>query len=108
MSSYSCPRFSHTLLLIVQPLLLAVQLLLLAVQSLLLTVELLLLVIGGLHIGARALLDINVIWFGYIARLSRGGGGILLVQVISRYLPLFRLEGGGGSAPSGLHLEIIV
>jgi hypothetical protein len=27
--------------------------------------------IGGVHIGARALLDINLIWFGYIARLSQ-------------------------------------
>jgi hypothetical protein len=26
--------------------------------------------IGGVHIGARALLDINLIWFGYIARIS--------------------------------------
>jgi hypothetical protein len=26
--------------------------------------------VGGVHIGARALLDINLIWFGYIARLS--------------------------------------
>ncbi len=26
--------------------------------------------IGGVHIGARALLDIKLLWFGYIARLS--------------------------------------
>ncbi len=29
--------------------------------------------IGGVHIGARALLDINLIWFGYI----REEGGVL-------------------------------
>jgi hypothetical protein len=29
---------------------------------------------GG-HIGVRALLFINLIWFGYIARLSQWGGG---------------------------------
>ncbi len=28
----------------------------------------------GAHIGARALLDINLIWSGYIARLSQWGG----------------------------------
>jgi hypothetical protein len=53
--------------------------------------------------GARAPLDILLIWFGYIARLSQcGGGGNLLVQII----PTCRrggLEGGrgGGSAPFG-------
>ncbi len=31
--------------------------------------------IGRVHIGARALLDINLIWFGYIARLTQWGGG---------------------------------
>jgi hypothetical protein len=42
---------------------------------------------GEFHIGARALLDINFIWFGHIARLSRwGGGGILLVQIITTCL----------------------
>jgi len=30
---------------------------------------------GGAYIGAKLLLDINLIWFGYIARLSRWGGG---------------------------------
>jgi hypothetical protein len=35
------------------------------------------------HIGERALLDIKLIWFGYIPRLSQwGGGGISLVQII--------------------------
>ncbi len=27
--------------------------------------------IGGVHIGARPMLVINLIWFGYIARLSQ-------------------------------------
>jgi hypothetical protein len=27
--------------------------------------------IGGVHIGVRALLDINMIWFGYITRLPQ-------------------------------------
>jgi hypothetical protein len=27
--------------------------------------------IGGIHIGARALHGLNLIWFGYIARLSQ-------------------------------------
>jgi hypothetical protein len=31
--------------------------------------------IGGVHIGARALHVLNVIWFGCIARLSQWGGG---------------------------------
>jgi hypothetical protein len=31
--------------------------------------------IGGVHIGARALLDIKFIWFGYITRLSQWGEG---------------------------------
>jgi hypothetical protein len=43
-----------------------------------------LLSIGKVHIGARALLDINLIWFGYSACLSQWGvGGNLLVQMIS-------------------------
>jgi hypothetical protein len=42
---------------------------------------------GGAHIGARALLDIELIWYGYIARLSSGEeGDILLVQMISTCL----------------------
>jgi hypothetical protein len=32
-------------------------------------------IIGGLHIGTRALLDINLIWVAYIARLFQWGGG---------------------------------
>ncbi len=31
--------------------------------------------IERVHIGARALLDINLIWFGYFARFSHLGGG---------------------------------
>jgi hypothetical protein len=42
--------------------------------------------IGGDHIGARSLLDINSIWFGNIARLSCGEEEcILLVQMISTW-----------------------
>jgi hypothetical protein len=43
--------------------------------------------LGGVHIGARALLDINLIWFD-MARLSQWGGGgcFLLVQMISTCL----------------------
>jgi hypothetical protein len=43
--------------------------------------------IGGVHIGARAVLDINLIWLDSIARLSQwGGGGALLVQMTSTCL----------------------
>jgi hypothetical protein len=50
---------------------------------------------GRVHIGARALLDMNLIWFGFIARLSQ--------WIVSNdfYLPSLRLEGGGGSASCG-------
>jgi hypothetical protein len=36
--------------------------------------------IGGVHIGERALRVINLIWFGYFARLSqwKGGGNFLV------------------------------
>ncbi len=65
------------------------------------TTELALSCKGGVHIGARALLDINLIWFGYIARLSQlGGGGILLIQIITTCIA--PLRGGGG----GLHSVI--
>ncbi len=33
------------------------------------------LVIGGVHVGARALHVLTLIWFGCIARLSQWGGG---------------------------------
>jgi hypothetical protein len=62
---------------------------------------------GEVHIGARALHVLNLIWFGNIARLShnRSGeeGGNFLVQRI--YLPSLSVEGGGvgtlGSLPTG-------
>jgi hypothetical protein len=34
--------------------------------------------IGGFQIGAKALLDVNLIWFGYIARLSQWRGGMVI------------------------------
>ncbi len=46
----------------------------------------------------NSVLYINLIWFGYIARLFRVGGE----GYSTRYLPSLRLgEGGGGSAPCG-------
>ncbi len=55
---------------------------------------------GGAHIVARAVLDINSIWFGYRARLSQwGGGGKLLVQMISTCLRCGRGGGGGSEHP---------
>ncbi len=50
------------------------------------------------HIGARVLIDINFICFGYIARHPSGSGeqgGILLVQMISTCLR-YAEEGEGG------------
>ncbi len=57
--------------------------------------------IGGVHIGARALLDHKLIWFGYITRLSQWGeGGNFLVQIIYAVTGL----GGGGQHPVvGIH-----
>jgi hypothetical protein len=49
--------------------------------------------------GARALLDINLIWFGYIARQSQWGGGGYFSRSNDFYLPSLRLEGGGGQHP---------
>ncbi len=57
---------------------------------------------GGVHIGARALHVLNLIWFGNNARLLQWGvgrGGNFLVQMIftcRRYV-LRVEEGGGGS-----------
>jgi hypothetical protein len=49
--------------------------------------------------GARALLDIKLIWFVYIARRSqREEGGYLLVQMIF-FLSSRRLEEGGCQHP---------
>ncbi len=55
---------------------------------------------GGVHIGARALLDIKWIWFGYIARYPSGGGGVYFTRTNNFYLPSLRLEEGvGGQHP---------
>jgi hypothetical protein len=55
---------------------------------------------GRVPIGAKSLLDINFIWFGYIARLSHWGGGGCFTRSIYFYLPYLRLEeGGGGQHP---------
>ncbi len=49
------------------------------------------------HIGARALLDINLIWFGYIARLSQWrGGGHFPGSYVPYHAASLRLRGGGG------------
>ena len=54
---------------------------------------------GGVHIGARALLDPKLIWFGYISLAYPSGeeGGNLLVQMIStcRHGPRGRGDGVG-------------
>jgi hypothetical protein len=52
--------------------------------------------LGGVYIGVRALLDINLIWFGNIARLSQRGVGGYFTRSNDFYLPSLRLEGGGG------------
>jgi hypothetical protein len=45
------------------------------------------LLIERVHIGTRALLDIKLIWFGYMARLSQWerGEGVVLVLIIILY-----------------------
>ncbi len=57
--------------------------------------------IGGIHIGAMALLDIQLIWFGYIPGSSPipvgRSGVILLALMISTAFAATR----GGSAPCG-------
>jgi hypothetical protein len=60
---------------------------------------LLLIHVGGVHIGARALLGINLIWFGYIARLSQWGGGGVFLSFNDFYLASLCLGGGGGQHP---------
>ncbi len=56
--------------------------------------------IVGVHIGARALLDINLIWFDYIARLSQRGGEGYFTRSNYFYLPSRLLEEGeGGQHP---------
>jgi hypothetical protein len=52
--------------------------------------------LGGVHIGARALLDPKLIWFGYITRLSQWGGGGEFTRSNYFYLPSLSLEEGGG------------
>jgi hypothetical protein len=52
--------------------------------------------IGGVHIGAKTMLDISLILFGYIACLSQWEGGCSN----DFYLPSRRLE-EGRSAPCG-------
>jgi hypothetical protein len=60
---------------------------------------------GGVHI-TKALLDINLIWFGDIARLSQWEGGGYFTRSSDLYLPSLRLGGGGGeSAPCGLRVS---
>ncbi len=49
---------------------------------------------GSSHRRKRTLLDINLIWFGYITRISRRGRGGCFTQMI--FLPSLRLERGGG------------
>ncbi len=59
--------------------------------------------IRGVHICAKALLDINFMWFDYVARLSQWGRGGRFTPLNDFSLPLLRLEegGAGGSAPCG-------
>jgi hypothetical protein len=69
------------------------------------TTELVKSLIGRVHIDARALLDINLIWFGYIVRLSQWGGeGILLVQMI--LAAVVALRGGKGQHPVDGHFTV--
>jgi hypothetical protein len=66
-----------------------------AIERTLSVVRSALLLIGGVHIGARALLDINLIWFGYISRLSHEvgrGRGFYSFNVFAA----LRGRGGGG------------
>jgi hypothetical protein len=54
--------------------------------------------------GAKALLDINLIWFGHISRLSHWGGEGYFTRSNDFYLHSPILEGGavgGRSAPCG-------
>jgi hypothetical protein len=52
---------------------------------------------GGVNIGAKPLLDICLIWFGYIARLSLRGGEAGFTPSNDFYLPSRSLEGRGVS-----------
>ncbi len=55
----------------------------------------------GVYIGARARLDIKLVWFGYIARLSQWGGGREVIYLFKLFLPAVAAltgRGGGGSS----------
>ncbi len=56
------------------------------------------------HIGARALLDIKWIWFGYIDRPSQWGGRVYSTSSNYFYLPSRRLKEGGGGRQSVMFL----
>jgi hypothetical protein len=63
---------------------------------------------GSSHRRKRTLLDINLIWFGYITRLSQWGRGGYFTCSNDFYLPSLRLEDvGGGSAPCAVHADLI-
>jgi hypothetical protein len=55
----------------------------------------------GSYISARAMLYINLIWFGHIARRGEEGGGYF-TRSNDFYLRSLRLE-EGGSAPCAMH-----
>jgi hypothetical protein len=59
-----------------------------------------LLLIGGVHIGVRAMLDMYLIWFGFIARLSKWEAEGLFF-LFNRFLPAFTALtwGDGGQHP---------
>jgi hypothetical protein len=59
-------------------------------------------------ITSRARLDINLIWFGYIARLSQWEGGGYFTRSNDFYLPLLRLEEGGGDQHPVAHTIYIL
>ncbi len=48
------------------------------------------------NISARVLLDIYLIWFGYITRLSQLGAGRYFNRSNDYYLPSVLMWGGGG------------
>ncbi len=59
-------------------------------------------IIEGVHIGARALHVLNLIWFGWIARLSQWGGGGQFPRSNDIYLPSHAWRKGvGGRHPVG-------
>ncbi len=65
--------------------------------------------IMGSFIDARALTDINLISFGYIACLSHWGGGGHFTYTNDYYLHSLPLEEGGlGSAPCDPYLDAVL